>query len=356
MKRLLLLFFAFIAATVVVVSCSDDDDNGTKPATPEQLLTTSLHRTTAGMEYFYSEDQGGFEQFTSIPYANLECKNCHVEPANCNTCHVEDGDTPQNSTCLDVCHGRQKAEQGANGTGPNADYHLKPVAAGGEGMLCADCHSAQQVHGDGQSYTSLLANPNNVTCTQSGCHTNLPSNSFHTQHGASDFECQACHSRATLNCYNCHFESEVNLKTKVAFKQIADWKFLVKEKSSGKITTGNFMAMTYQGKSFYTVAPYYSHTIHDGAGMTCGTCHNSAAVVEYKATGTMTLTTFDDGAKTLANTTGVIPIPTNWSTAIKLDYLTKDVGGAWVKQSSTPDATQMLFADPINVTNLPVIQ
>ena len=197
MKSIALMLLLCVPIVLLIAACGDDD-KGVTPLTPEQALQTALHNTTAGMDYFYSESQGGFEQFAKVTYDNLHCKGCHTGPDDCEMCHVGGVDntpTPPNSSCLDVCHSRQKTEQGG-GNGPNADYHLRSVADGGEGMLCADCHSSTQVHGDGTAYASMLANPNNVSCMQSGCHETLASNAFHNAHGADDFECQACHAVA----------------------------------------------------------------------------------------------------------------------------------------------------------------
>ena len=354
MKKAMVLSLLLVPLMFFAVSCSDDDDP-VAPPTVDQLIATSLHNTTDGMKYFYDEENGGFEQFTDVPYEDLGCKNCHITPENCNTCHVSDGDTPENSTCLSACHSRQAAEQGTGGTGPNADYHLKPIASGGQGMKCADCHTSQQVHGDGHSYASLLTNETNVSCQQSGCHETIPANTFHSTHGADEFECQACHAKAVNTCYNCHFESEIDLHTKIPFGRISTWKFLVRNAENDKITVGNMQTLTYHGKAFYAVAPYYAHTIYDGAGMTCGTCHSSAAVTEYRTTGKITMTQFNNDTKTLTNMQGVIPIPTDWTTALKFDFLTKDAGGAWILQSQAPDGTQMLFAEPINITNMPTL-
>ena len=38
----------------------------------------SLHATGEGMRYWY-EEQGGFMAVTKIRYAQLSCKNCHVQ-------------------------------------------------------------------------------------------------------------------------------------------------------------------------------------------------------------------------------------------------------------------------------------
>lgn len=341
---------------LMAMGCSDDDDNGVGPITPAQALETALHNTTAGMEYFYSETQGGFEQFTDVTYNNLNCKGCHAGPDDCEVCHVGGVDaspTPPNSSCLDVCHSRQKTEQGG-GNGLYADHHLK------QGFNCADCHSSTQVHGDGNSYVSLLENPNNASCTQPGCHESVPSNAYHNAHGPDDFECQACHAKATMSCYNCHFEEELATPSRKHFYKppYGGWKFLVREESTGKITTGNMMPLRYQDSQFYVIAPYYAHTIASGdemGSMTCGTCHSSNAVEEYRASGTMTLSDWNAGTETMDYMEGVIPIPTNWMSSLKLDFLnwTGPEDTDWEFDSDQADSYHMLFAEPIDVNQLP---
>jgi len=64
---------------------------------------------------------------------------------------------PDNAKCLDSCHRRQKFEQQLS-----PDHHLLAQASGGLEMKCADCHTAKQMHGDGQAYSSLHNNPTKV--------------------------------------------------------------------------------------------------------------------------------------------------------------------------------------------------
>ena len=308
------------------------------------VLTTSLHGTTRGMGHFYGADQGGFEQFTHLPYDDLTCNSCHVDSKACTTCHVIPGDTPENTKCLDSCHRRQSAEQQFS-----PDHHLAARSSGGLEMKCADCHSAKQMHGDGQPYSSLHNNPTKVDCQQSGCHTNLTiaGKAMHETH-LQDFECAACHVKMTMTCYSCHFEDGS------AFQPpITDWKILVKRQSTGKVTTGNIQTMATAGNSFLVVAPFYGHTVQKNDELTCATCHDSPALQEYKQQGSMTLATWKDADKTIKNITGVVPIPLDWQTALKVDFVAKDANGEWTFQKDSIDAAQMLFADPIDVKKMP---
>ena len=310
----------------------------------QQVLSSSLHATTAGMKHFYMAEQGGFEQFTHLPYEELTCQSCHVESSDCTTCHEVPGDTPENAKCLDSCHDRQNLEQQIS-----PDLHLADPAEGGLGMKCADCHSAKQIHGDGTSYNSLHENLTKVDCQQSGCHSQvvIAGKTMHETH-IKDIDCAACHTKVTMTCYSCHFEDGS------AFQPpISDWKILVKSQKSNKVTTGNIQPLVYQGNSLLVVAPFFAHTIQKHSDTTCSTCHDSTALQEYEDKGTMTMTTWDETNKTINNMKGVIPIPTDWKTALKMDFIGKDANGEWVYQKSTVDAHQMLFAEPIDVEHMP---
>ncbi|BAP55734.1 hypothetical protein THII_1437 [Thioploca ingrica] len=310
----------------------------------QEVMTTSLHGTTRGMSHFYGVDQGGLEQFTHLPYDDLTCNSCHVDSTACTSCHAVPGDTPDNAKCLDSCHRRQKFEQQFS-----PDYHLLAQASGGLEMKCASCHTAKQMHGDGQPYSSLHNNPTKVDCQQSGCHTNLAiaGKTMHETH-LQNLECAACHVKMTMTCYSCHFADGSGFQP-----PITDWKILVKQASTGKITTGNIQTMVSAGNSFLVVAPFFGHTVQKNNELTCATCHDSPAVREYKQQGSMTLATWNETDKTIKNLTGVIPIPLDWQTALKVDFVAKDTSGEWTFQKDSIDATQMLFADPINVKKMP---
>lgn len=373
MYQKIVLFILLMSLNVLIAGCGggdDDDDNDTttseetsntdqvnesedtaetdteQPVDANQqrvqsLLATSLHGTTRGMKHFYSTETGGFEQFTGLSYEQLGCKEgCHVEPiaaGDCQACHTEPGDTPTNETCLG-CHKRQTNEQKMA-----ADHHLTI------GLKCVDCHSAAQIHGDGVAYNSMHENPNKVNCQQSNCHETLTSKPMHDTH-SDDLDCAACHVSTVLTCYNCHIPSTPN----DFVKPIANWKMLVKRTSDGKITTGNFQSLTTpQGKSAYTIAPYFAHTIQKESGLTCSTCHDSGALQEYKEHGAITLTTWNETEKSLQSISGVIPVPLDWRTALKMDFLVRGADGQWTHQGQVPDAARIMYADPIDVANMP---
>jgi len=363
-----LVWIFFLLSVISLTGCGGDDDSSpatttssattstpaTTPVTTSlsptgQLIATSLHGTTRGMGYFYAKEQGGFEQFTHVAYQDLPCQNCHVKADQCNTCHEKTGDRPANAKCLQ-CHKRQGAEQMFS-----ADHHLAPKSAGGLEMSCADCHSAKQIHGDGKQYNSLNENPNKANCEQSGCHAKLNrSKPMHLQHNK-DLDCAACHVKVTPSCYTCHFTQQDGFAKNIVFQPpITSWKLLVKSKATGKITTGGLQTITsYQGHAFYALSPFFAHTIPEKSGVTCATCHSSPAVEEYREQGTMTLTRWDEAKKSINSMSGVIPVPLDWKSALRMDFLTQDAAGNWVFLKNAADSSHMLFAEPIDVSDIP---
>jgi len=127
---------------------------------PLGFFSNSLHYTGEGMRYWY-EEAGGFMAQTGIPYMSdqLDCKNCHVQ--SCDQCHAwmeEDKYQYSATTAKDMdntclpCHKREKATYNIGKASNTLDVHI----AGG--MTCMDCHSAEEVHGDGTFYHSI-SNP-----------------------------------------------------------------------------------------------------------------------------------------------------------------------------------------------------
>ena len=130
-------------------------------ASPAQSdFDTSLHATRAGKAYWYAAENGGFEAFTGIPIAVLGCQECHgptdangnayegpYPGMDCHDCHATDTDWSVSQSQCYGCHGRQRME--AFGLGLT-DVHRDA------GMVCWDCHSDGDLHGDGTEYISML--------------------------------------------------------------------------------------------------------------------------------------------------------------------------------------------------------
>lgn len=328
-------------ALMVTVACQKTEKAG---PSPHETLSNSLHGTTYGMKYWYQDaNPTGLYEFTHVPYDSLSCQNCHVE--SCNSCHEQEGDHPAMDKCLN-CHGRQKIER----------MLLTDVHYDQNNMDCADCHTAREAHGDGNAYNSLLEEGvMDVSCE--GCHPpdQLPSNAEHSRH-LSNIDCTACHNQGVPTCYNCYFESELQYGVKLFHTPpIANWVFLVNYQ--GKVHAANIMAITYNGQSFVAIAPYSAHTV-SRQGRTCNDCHNSQAVEQYQQTGTITVTSWNADSASLNSLSGVIPVPPNYTDALKFAFL-QCVSGCdnpetaeWDFLKNGVDRWQILFGSPLTESQM----
>jgi len=295
------------------------------------IFPTSLHATREGKATFYMRSDG-FHSLTGIDVADLGCQKCHaanyangtpVDPATytpgCGDCHVDpDHPTTQpvgDSVCLG-CHSRQGAEQ-------NLFQDVHRAA----GKQCTFCHGEDQMHGTGTSYASFLASDApRVRCQE--CHS--PTTAVHQRHG-DKLDCSACHVRSVSTCYNCHFETEVGQDKKRFFAQTPRTGFKLLMNYEGQVHTASFQALSYEGKTFVAIAPFYGHSIYRPDPQTiCGDCHaldgaGNANMQEYDDTGSIVVTHWNpsaEGAARLVGPTGVIPVPANWKTSLKFDFLT----------------------------------
>jgi len=310
------------------------------------LIATSLHGTTRGMAYFYSKEQGGFEQITGIPYDKLGCKKCHVEADKCETCHIrEAGDAPPAVVCFN-CHARQKKALLAL---KQADVHLTSGK-----FTCINCHDEDEVHGDGTEYNSLQEGALRIHCTD--CHTDeeLPEgNTAHKVHWE-DVDCAACHMNNTLVCYGCHFDTLVEKHKKVAYGPFNSWKFLGRGKD-GKIVAATIMPIISKDKTFIAFAPYFDHSVRKPDPKTiCKECHESEIVKEYEEKGTMTVTWWDENEGKLKYYQGVIPIPKDYQEAMKFAFATitgwtegKEPKPVWEFAKDGVDLWQMMYLEPL---------
>jgi hypothetical protein len=175
---------------------------------------TALHYTGAGQKHgvsprFSTEEQkvfGGkvFEQ---------SCRSCH---ASCGDCHVKGPaiggisiglikghkfvKRDEGKTCA-FCHGGRVYPEFTGEYGGTADVHYE------KGMICLDCHSKAEAHGDGKLYRSrrdLPGKPACASCHKTGTEKTEKAKSAHVTH-KEKLSCQACHSGGSYrNCINCH--------------------------------------------------------------------------------------------------------------------------------------------------------
>lgn len=304
MKKNVLALFVIIAVLV----------GGVEVYAAEQIqknfFSNSLHKTANGMRYWY-EAKDGFKSVTKIPYDELACKKCHA--TSCDTCHLEntkDGPTysvdvaQKRETCL-KCHSRAKAVFAMDEKKDALDVHIK------SGMICVDCHTSREIHGDGVAYDSMRdPAAKDAACTN--CHTKksedfpaIPKSKSHRVHKGK-LDCNACHVRTTLTCYNCHFGEFARTKNKPqSFAgKVKDFLLLVKYK--GKITSGNLQSLvSAEDKAFIVYAPYLTHSIMS-EGRKCEKCHNTEAVNTLASNKEFTVATFKNGKSNFYK--GVIPL------------------------------------------------
>lgn len=304
----------------------------------ESFFEKSLHNTTEGMRYWY-EEQGGFKNVTGIPYAELDCKNCHI--GSCDKCHAEKNNgTFSYSTamannqelCLS-CHSREGVTIKFGKQNNMLDVHFANE------MVCTDCHKVQDLHGDGNSYISMrdVTNPR-PACTD--CHEADSTLRAHTVHKGK-LDCNACHVKYTTTCMNCHFDQFLETGSrKGTFIALPANVFLINY--NGKVTTANLQTLVYQGKKFVAYAPYYTHSIQAEARQ-CTECHGTEEAKQLKKGKKIVPMEFKDGkfiAKQVA-----IPI-----VADQLDwtFLEKE-GGNWVifKDNKPVHVQNACYGEPL---------
>ena len=337
-------------------------------------FATSLHGTRGGKATWYGAENGGFEALTNIPMSELPCQHCHaltyatgdtVDPAtyepDCKDCHdfANQGTTVEQQTCLG-CHSRQRAEIALSQKNLlYSDVHRD------RGMVCKDCHTKREMHGDGSKYSSLReSGAMDASCENQACHPpdSLAGVPAHDRHLETVY-CTACHVQTVSTCYSCHFETEVQAHQKRFFgpPPIGGFVFLVRREPDGKVATASYQALTYNGKTFYAVGVFNGHTISK-EGRACTDCHNTELVQAYKSTGTIDVAKWDAAESKVRHTQGVIPIPPDWQTALQFDFVTYtgDVAdptkpldpSKWTVLKSTPDGSQMLFAEPLTAEQM----
>ena len=357
MSRCLVLV-VIVALGIGATACGTSEESFPRPDGPsiEETFRTSLHYTREGMRTWYMYDVPGQEGFfaeTGLDYDELDCKNCHDPVAqpdwdgpDCADCHGSSiGQPVQDDTCLG-CHGRQNAEINVQ---HYYDYHRDTL-----GFDCMDCHQLSEMHGDGNRYQSMWdESAFEVTCQ--GCHPpgSLPLNVAHQTH-LETVDCTACHMQAALSCVNCHFDTEIADGRKVARQQIGDWLFLVNR--NGKVRAGTLMTLVHEetDSTFAVIAPYTAHNIAAKA-RECGDCHMSNALFQYNSKGSIDVLTDKDEDGTLEHTSGIIPVPEDYQSTFRVDFVSYDPAGnpqdpgSWSFYRSGVDRWQMIlqFATPL---------
>lgn len=309
----------------------------------DSYYATALHNTGRGMERYYEARTAGFERQTHIPYADLNCKTCHLPSftGGCKSCHGTDSpglgaqvDASLSGPC-GTCHSRQKAEANLY-----SDVHRA------KGMGCMDCHTLGDVHGDGKAYLSMNEE-GAIDPKCEDCHKQVQNHNFHSAH-ADDMECAVCHTQSVISCYNCHFETEVYGKKKIPYGQMRDWNFLINR--NGKVALANFQSVKWADQSMVGFGPYYAHTISKNVVKGCDDCHHNSAVTQWYRQGSIDVVTWDAAQAKLVNRKGFIPVPYNFDAGgLRFDFVDLDkVGGSvWSFMETGPDRMQLLYGSPL---------
>lgn len=140
---------------------------------------------------------------------NHNCATCH---ATCGDCHVnrpaggggglykghQFSRTPDMRDNCVACHSSRGGHAYFGiGAGTQPDVHNTQA-----GFTCVSCHTANEIHGDGQIYDQRYKVAGLPQCQK--CHSDISnSNSFHSVH-LSTFSCYTCHSQDYNNCGSCH--------------------------------------------------------------------------------------------------------------------------------------------------------
>ncbi|MFC1890403.1 hypothetical protein ACFL4G_11675 [Thermodesulfobacteriota bacterium] len=307
----------------------------------ESFFARSLHHTGEGMRYWY-EEQGGFMEVTGIPYAELSCKGCHAE--SCDTCHAaKEGEfltfsaekAGKMETCFQ-CHGREAKSIQLDTKAGTEDVHFA------SGMGCMDCHSAQDVHGDGNFYQSMRA-PGAMNLRCRDCH--LADGSGEAPYGAAThahkvhkgkLNCSACHVRNTMACYNCHFDSALKTGKKGNFIPMKSWLLLINHED--QVTAASVQTLVYQDKKFLAYIPYHTHSVMS-PGRACDACHANKAVELIKKGRKVPVVAFADGE--VRPWAGVVPVIPE---GIEFAYFNKTAEGIWVPVENDDPATVQFAA------------
>ncbi len=192
---------------------------GTCHQTIANNFETSIHNGT-GQKRKVAMRSGlsGPADFDQLPAHLIEgytnnCATCHGTCGNCHVVRPSAGGgglisghkfnkTPDMVNVCITCHSSRggHAYLGvAPGTVP--DVHLT-----NNSFKCMNCHSGDEIHGDGVPVDQRYEYTKLPKCTN--CHSDIASsNAYHLNH-YEDFNCQVCHSQDYNNCGSCHVHDE----------------------------------------------------------------------------------------------------------------------------------------------------
>ena len=326
-----------LAVSLMAVSCagwlSKDQALQPQPTGPVATLPSSLHGTTGGMQWWY-EEAGGFGPYSGVSYKDAGCGDCHV--STCDDCHADVAGTEPASEpdSCSTCHGRINKEAKLK----ISDVHFDA------GMVCSNCHSSDEVHGDGNQYNSMFSSGAMETKCEN-CHTELSDNAEHDRHGAG-LHCDACHLDTVITCYNCHFETLLKDNKKKAAAAFKGYVILLNDRN-GKVRAGSYQSVVFGDKTFVAFGPYHGHAV-TAKGRTCKDCHDSEHMRELADSDKVVMTRWDPDKGKVTHTTGVIPfVPDKF----EFQFVTLD-GEAWVPLTKEAGRMQYEFCTPLTTKQL----
>jgi hypothetical protein len=211
-------------------------------------------------------------------------------------------------------------------------------------MDCLKCHTKEDAMGDGTAYASMLE-PGAIDASCEDCHTPVGENPYHIVHQEA-LDCSACHVQSVVTCYNCHFETQVQLAQKVAYGQFSDFVLLMNR--NGKVHAANYQTVKHGDNTFVAIAPFYAHTISKTA-RECTDCHGNAAVRDYLDDGVIDVAWWSEIDRRLRHSSGVLPVPPDYRTSLRFDFVDLDRPGGriWSFLESGADSIQILFGEPL---------
>jgi len=337
---------AVLAGVVVVGLLSMCIPAATNQGQEDTCFSKSLHSSGEGMRYWY-EKEDGLKSVTNVPYDQLSCQKCHAK--SCDVCHVrnEGGKCSYSvqkakdmNTCL-TCHARAQATMQVGKEKGVTDVHFA------KGMVCTDCHNAEDVHGDGTSRHSMR-DEGAVKAACTNCH--IPEGNDirpHTVHRGK-LDCTACHVSNSMSCQNCHIENFIKTGTKEGhfLPPSQEWLLLVNYK--GKIVAGSVQTAVYKNKKFVAYAPYFTHSVQKKA-KDCADCHGNAAMKLLQKGEPVPMATFKDGQ--MVNWKGIVPLVPE---KLQWSFLTKDANDKWIPiESNEPAKIQMVnYGEPFTKDQL----
>lgn len=174
----------------------------------------ALHYTSAGQRHgvmprFSKKEAAMFDK----KVFEQSCRSCH---ASCGSCHVKSPPVmgislglvkghafvrrDEGKTCA-FCHGGRVYPEYTGEYSGLTDVHYQ------KGMMCMDCHTKEEMHGDGRRYASKQEVKQRPSCTK--CHKEISSSRLrirvaHNVHRGR-VSCYGCHAAGQYrNCSDCH--------------------------------------------------------------------------------------------------------------------------------------------------------